>query len=364
MNATDVSSLSASLPSDAAHHPRSLAGGVLPGVAASCAVAAAAAGLQVAEGRLFGHVWLEALVLAIVVGAAVRTAWTPGELWRPGIAWSAKLLLEVAVVLLGAAVSTASLLAVGPALLAGVVGVVAASLVLSSGAGRLLGLTPRMTLLIACGTSICGNSAIAAVAPLIGADGDEVTASIAFTAILGVAVVLGLPVLGVALHMSGLQFGALAGLTVYAVPQVIAAAAPMGLAAVQFGTLVKLVRVLMLGPVCVLLSLTGDRWGVGVTESALSASRTTRLSGFAPWFIVGFLGMIALRSFHLFPAALVLPTTAAAAALTVIAMAALGLSTDLRLVAKSGARGSLAVCLSTLALGAVSLALVRALHLP
>ncbi len=106
-----------------------------------------------------------------------------------------------------------------------------------------------MAVLVACGNSICGNSAIAAVAPVIGADGEDVAASIAFTAVLGVVVVLSLPLACPLLHLSGLQYGALAGLTVYAVPQVLAAAAPLGAVAVQIGTLVKLVRVLMLGPV-------------------------------------------------------------------------------------------------------------------
>ncbi|WP_254461974.1 putative sulfate exporter family transporter, partial [Yersinia enterocolitica] len=78
--------------------------------------------------------------------------------------------------------------------------------------GRLLGLPTRMALLVACGNAICGNSAIAAVAPVIGADSDDVAASIAFTAVLGVVVVLGLPLLGIALGMTGLAFGTLAGL--------------------------------------------------------------------------------------------------------------------------------------------------------
>ena len=65
----------------------------------------------------------------------------------------------------------------------------------SFGIGRALGLPKRMATLVACGNSICGNSAIAAVAPVIGADGDDVAASIAFTAVLGVVVVLGLPLL-------------------------------------------------------------------------------------------------------------------------------------------------------------------------
>jgi uncharacterized membrane protein YadS len=117
---------------------------------------------------------------------------------------------------------------------------------LSYGIGRLLGLSKRMAILVACGNSICGNSAIAATAPVIGADGDDVAASIAFTAVLGVVVVLGLPLLIPALGLSVHQFGILSGLTVYAVPQVLARTAPAGAAAIQIGTLVKLVRVLML----------------------------------------------------------------------------------------------------------------------
>jgi uncharacterized integral membrane protein (TIGR00698 family) len=118
------------------------------------------------------------------------------------------------------------------------------------GLGRLFGLPRRMAARIACGNSICGNSAIAAVAPVIGADGEDVSAAIAFPAVLGVIVVLGLPLLAPFLHLSGTQYGALAGLTVYAVPQVLAATAPIGTIAIQMGTLVKLVRVLMLGPWC------------------------------------------------------------------------------------------------------------------
>ena len=147
---------------------------------------------------------------------------------------------------------------------------VATTIGASYGLGRLLGLPHRMATLVACGNSICGNSAIAAVAPVIGADGDDVAAAIAFTAVLGVAAVLGLPLLGGELGMGVLSFGAFAGLTVYAVPQVLAAAAPMGVVAVQFGTLVKLVRVLMLGPVCFVLSILTRRMRDEADEAARS----------------------------------------------------------------------------------------------
>lgn len=81
-----------------------------------------------------------------------------------------------------------------------------------------------MAMLVACGNAICGNSAIAAVAPVINAESDDIATSIAFTAVLGIVVVIALPVAAHHLHLSPYAGGALAGLTVYAVPQVVAMA--------------------------------------------------------------------------------------------------------------------------------------------
>ena len=325
----------------------------IPGILLCGAITAAAFGVEHVERALFGRAWLEALVLAIVLGVAVRAFWTPGERWQHGVETSAKLLLEIAVVLLGASVSAATVLAAGPALLAGIAAVVAVAIGASFVIGRALGLPTRLATLVACGNSICGNSAIAAVAPVIGADGDDVAASIAFTAVLGVVVVLALPLAGIALDMSGLKFGAFAGLTVYAVPQVIAAASPLGARAVQMGTLVKLVRVLMLGPVCVVLSLIG-----GEAKGARPP-----LHKLVPWFIIGFLLLVAARSFGLIPAPALVPIGSAATLLTVISMAALGLMTDLRAVTQAGGRVTAAVCLSLAVLIALALGLLAALRL-
>lgn len=168
---------------------------ILPGLLLCLAVTGAALALESAEEHLFGRAWLEALVLAIVLGTALRTAWNPGARFFPGIAFGAKTVLEVAVVLLGASLSLATLLAAGPGLLVGIAVVVMAAIAASYGIGRALGLHPRLAILVACGKSICGNSAIAATAPVIGADGEDVASSIAFTAVLGVLVVLGLPLL-------------------------------------------------------------------------------------------------------------------------------------------------------------------------
>ncbi len=346
------------------------AGRVVPGLLLCVGVTLGAMALERIEVRLAGAAWLEAMVLAILVGTAVRTAWTPGRRWAAGIDFSAKFMLEVAVVLLGVSVSARTVLAVGPGLLFGIAALVVLAIGCSYGVGRLLGLPHRMATLIACGNSICGNSAIAAVAPIIGADGEDVAASIAFTAVLGVIVVLALPLTVPLLHLSGLQYGALAGLTVYAVPQVLAATAPVGAVAVQLGTLVKLVRVLMLGPVVLGLSLLTRRLRDEADEAAPHVTTGDRpapgklpLHRLVPWFIVGFLVLAGLRSAGLIPDASLAPTTWVANLLTVISMAALGLGTDLRVVARAGGRVTAAVTASLLVLGAISLGLIRLLGL-
>ncbi|WP_082635211.1 YeiH family protein [Sphingobium baderi] len=341
---------------------------VLPGISLCLALTGAAYALEAGERALAGKAWAEALVLAILIGTVVRSLWVPGNRWQDGIAWSAKYLLEAAVVLLGASVSGATILAAGLPLLAGIAGVVASAILLSFGIGRLLRLPTRMALLVACGNSICGNSAIAAVAPVIGADSEDVAASIAFTAVLGVIVVLALPLLGIALGMSGLAFGTLAGLTVYAVPQVIAATSPLGATAVQMGTLVKLVRVLMLGPVCLVLSLVAPLLAAQAARidgfnPGPSAVKRLDLANLVPWFIIGFLALVACRSLGLVATAVIAPIGYVATLLTVMSMAALGLGVDLGTVAKGGGRVAAAAVFSLLGLGAISLVLLDGLHM-
>src|SRR6185369_14045716 len=231
----------------------------LPGVALCVGVTAVAKLIEKAEVEAFGHLYLEGLVVAILIGVAIRAVWTPAPLWGKGIGFSAKTLLEIAVALLGASISGALVWALGPILIAGIAIVVTIALGTSYALCRALGLPRKMSVLIACGNSICGNSAIAAVAPVIGARADDIASSIAFTAVLGVVVVLTLPLLVPVLDLSLTQYGTLAGLTVYAVPQVLAATLPIGALSNQVGTVVKLVRVLMLGPVVLALSLAASR---------------------------------------------------------------------------------------------------------
>ncbi len=166
---------------------------LLPGILLCCSITVAAVLLQDVEVYFVGQPYLEALVLAILLGVAVRSAWKPGPAWHAGINFSAKFVLECAIVILGASVSFATITALGPVLIFGIAAIVSIAIGVSYMICRLLGLPQRMSILVACGNSICGNSAIAAVAPVIGADGDDIASSISFTAVLGVIVVLTLP---------------------------------------------------------------------------------------------------------------------------------------------------------------------------
>src|SRR3954468_20547249 len=103
-------------------HPRIAQ--LAPGIVLCAVVAFAAMGLQWLEEHWTGRPWLEALVIAILVGTIVRTAWTPGDRWAPGIAFSARTVLEVAVMLLGASISFQAVMEAGPSLIAGIVLVV------------------------------------------------------------------------------------------------------------------------------------------------------------------------------------------------------------------------------------------------
>ncbi|MDY7577997.1 putative sulfate exporter family transporter [Herbaspirillum sp. RTI4] len=324
---------------------------LLPGLALCGLVTAVAFALEALERHLFGRAWLESLVLAILLGSLVRSFFPVHGRFDAGIGFCAKVVLEIAVVLLGISVSAGSILEKGPALIGGIAAVVVLAILGSYCIGRLAGLPRKMAILIACGNSICGNSAIAAVATVIDAGSKDIAASIAFTAVLGVLVVLALPLLIPFFTLSNAQYGVFAGLTVYAVPQVLAATAAVSLTSGSIGTLVKLVRVLMLGPVVLLLSLSGSR----------KNGQRPALLQMVPWFIVGFLTLMALRSFGLVPELAIKPAAMLTSFLTIMSMAALGLGVDVRTVWKAGARVTAVAVLSFLLLAAMSLSLIKLL---
>lgn len=314
-------------------------------------------GIASIEEHFLGHAIIEALVAAILVGIVVRNVVPLSQRVEPGIHFSAKQVLEVAVALLGAGVDVRAILAAGPTLFGAIVLMVAVAVPGIYFLGRLLGLHSKLALLVAAGNSICGNSAIAALAPVIKAEKRDVASSIALTAILGVIVVLALPLLIPLFGLSFYQYGVLAGMTVYAVPQVLASAFPVSQLSGEVATLVKLVRVLMLGPVILICGL------VFQGKQSRTAQQRLPLGKLVPWFIVVFLGLIIVRTTGILPDPLTGFMQNSSRWLTVIAMAGLGLGVDIRSIRQVGFRVGITVIISLLLLLTISLSLIFGLHL-
>lgn len=329
---------------------------LVPGLLLSAAVAAAAYGIAYLEELMFGRAWLEPLVVAILLGALVSNVARLSDRFDPGVNFGAKQVLELAVALLGLSLTAQALHQLGLSLLVGVPLLVGTSILGGYAVSRLFGLNHRLSVLVATGNSVCGNSAIAAVAPIIGAKREEVAAAISLTAIIGVAVVLLLPLFGLAVNLDRTAYAVFTGLTVYAVPQVIAAAAPFGGQAVVLATLVKLARVVMLGPITLCFSLMARR-------RAAQVATTGKRPALLPWFVIGFVLLAVLNSVFALPKPLLHPIKQFSTLLTIIAMAALGLGVDARALKQVGPPVAFSTTASLLVVGALAFALVKLLTL-
>jgi uncharacterized integral membrane protein (TIGR00698 family) len=327
---------------------------LLPGLGFAVGLALVALAIEAAQRGAFGRPWVESIVLALLLGVVVRNSALDLRPFEKGAAYAGKQVLELAVVLLGAGIVAGDLVAAGPGLAAAIVLGVAAALAVGFVGGRMLGLGWRLALLVATGNAICGNSAIAAVAPVIGAKKEEVASAIALTAVLGLVVVLALPALIPIFGLSHYQYGVLAGMSVYAVPQVVAAAFPVSDLSGEVATMTKLARVMLLGPLVLLVGLL----------MALVAGKAGRAKGglgtFVPWFVVGFVALGALRSLGLLPDPLAGALREAGKWLTVVAMAGLGMGVKLAAIRAVGPKVFGAVILSLAVLIALTLVLIRA----
>lgn len=306
-----------------------------PGLALSAVVGAIAWGLVEVEKSLIDDAIIDALVVAIIAGVLLRNLLTlPGSV-DAGAKYASKQILEASVFLLGASVDVGQIVDAGLPLFLLITGSVVGGLTFSWLVGHfVMGLGSRLSVLVGVGNSICGNSAVAAVAPAIRATPDEVAAAIGISAIMGVGQILLLPLLVPGLDMTHYQYGIVAGIAVYAVPQVVAASFAVSSLSGQTATLVKLVRVLFLGPMIIVLGLL-HRDG-----SADAPTRTVmqQLKLYVPWFVAGFLFLAALRSLDVIGAGLGDDAKTLSKVLFVVAMVGLGLGVDLKKVGAVGPR--------------------------
>lgn len=326
-----------------------------PGLAVATGLAVVSWLLAKAEAAVFSYQLLEPLVLALLLGMAIRVVWRPPAVIAPGLAFAGKQVLEVAIILLGASLDLGTIADAGTQLVAAVLLTVTVGICAGTFLGRRAGLALKQAILVAVGNAICGNSAIAAVAPAIRAKKQEVASAIALTAVVGVGVVLFLPVLVPLLGLSHYQYGVLAGLTVYAVPQVLAATFPVSVESGQIATVVKLTRVLLLGPVVAIFAFLFRHEQATQTKFSLQK--------FLPWFVLGFALCAIVRTASIIPVGTGTRAQDLSRLLTIVAMAGLGLDVDVHAVRSSGLRILIVVLSLLTVLILLALVNIHVLHI-
>ena len=191
---------------------------------------------------------LPPLVLCVALGIVVANLAHVPAAAVPGLRTAAGPVLKLGVVLLGLDLVFPDILALGFKALLVVVAVVAITFFGTRWAGRRLGISDDLSLLVATGFSICGVSAIAAANGVIDADEDEVAFSVALVTLCGTLAIVVLPPLRGPLGLDDEQFGAWVGASVHDVAQVVATSSTAGSIALATAIVVKLTRVMLLAP--------------------------------------------------------------------------------------------------------------------
>jgi uncharacterized membrane protein YadS len=318
-----------------------------------------------------------------VIGAVIALTVKPGARVAPGLKWASTFVLQCSVVLLGAQLSIGEAARVGLSSLPVMLGTLAVCLGAAWLFGRLLGVPRDLRTLIGVGTGICGGSAIAAVSLVIEAASTDVAYAISTIFLFNITAVLAFPLLGHALGMSQQSFGLFAGTAVNDTSSVVATATTYGAAATSHAVVIKLVRTLMIIPICLTLAaLTArNRRPAGPAHPAVpgqptaapqapmaptapraSAAGRARISParvlrLVPWFLIGFVIAAAVNSTGVIPAAAHAPLQHASVFLVAVALSAIGLSTDVAALRKAGHRPLLLGAVLWVTVAAASLGL-------
>ena len=275
-------------------------------------------------------------VLAILLGLGLRLSWMPPVRCQPGLQFTGKSVLQLSIILLGFGLDLGQVSRVGLGSLGVTITTLALALLAAWGLGRALRIPAKLALLVGVGTAICGASAIAAVAPIIRSDGHDTAFALSTIFLFNVVAVLVFPPLGHLLQISDEQFGLWPGTAINDTSSVVAAGYAYSHHAGDYATIVKLTRATLIPPVCLLLA-AAMAWQAR-RQHASPGQPPAGLGKVMPWFIVGFVLAAALRSSGWLPAPLQNGLHAAGGLAMVLALAAIGLSADLRQMRATGSR--------------------------
>ena len=241
------------------------------------------------------------VLLALLAGMVLRNLIPATARLKPGADAMIKKWLPVGIVLLGARLDFYLFIDVAVQVLLGSAALIVGIILLTRLLSRWCGVGEKLGLMIGMGTAICGSSAIVAAAPVVEVRGEDVAYSIGIINLLGVTTMLLFPLLGPLLELDARIYGAWCGLGIHATPQVIAAgfAHPLdGHTAGETATIVKLVRISLLGPAVFML---GYWYALRKRRHAAHIGAPVKYSKLVPGFVLLFLGLALLRTVGLLP---------------------------------------------------------------
>lgn len=305
---------------------------LLPGVGLSLIIAILAVGIE----RIMPTHVVGAAVLAMFIGISIRYLFSKEEWIQPGVQFTSKKVLKAAIVLLGASLNVSVIWEVGSRTFI----ILFFTLLTAFGGGWLLGkwlgVDWKLSNMIAAGTGICGGSAIAAISPVIDAKDEDVTYAISATFLFDIAMVVLYPIMGRILQLSDTVFGFWAGTSVNDTSSVVATSFSFSEAAGEIATMVKLTRTLVIIPTVIVFALLAVKRKQQANDSSSEGIKQKSLKGIFPWFIVLFILMAAFYSMGIIPDNLSAILREVSRFFIVVALAAIGLKTDIKAMRKTG----------------------------
>ena len=294
----------------------------------------ASAAFQISQIDLLSSLGISPLIVGIVLGIFYGNTLRqhlPQE-WVPGILFSSKILLRIGIVFFGFRITFQDLWHVGiDGLLISCIMVTTTFLLGSFCGPRFFGLSPRLSMLTAAGSSICGAAAVLATEPVVRAKPHESSIAVGTVVLFGTLSMFLYPILqktGI-LGLSAQEYGMFVGGTIHEVAHAVAAGQAVSFDAGNTAVIVKMLRVMLIAPLLIFLGL----WLAHKT--AAGEKQETRIV--FPWFALFFILCAGFNSLGITPASVVAFINKADVFILTMAMCALGIETRLEKVRKVGA---------------------------
>ena len=312
--------------------------GYVPGILLPVAIAFVAVLLE----SLLPIPLIGAAVIAMFIGMLLNRFLGGKRVLASGLRFTSKKLLKLAIILLGLSLNITTVLQVGGMSLWVMLFTLATCFGGGYFIGKALGLNWKLSNLISAGTGICGGSAIAAIAPTIDADDNDVAYAMSATFLFDMAMIVLFPIMGRALGMTDEAFGIWAGTAVNDTSSVVATGYAFSEGAGDFATMVKLTRTLAIIPTVITFAFIQlnikRKEALANQKDGKELKANFSIVKIFPWFILGFLAMSIVASISPIPAAVVSGTKSASKFLMVCALAAIGLNTSFASMKKAGIR--------------------------